>query len=112
VGRYRPINVGDGERLISNFGGGALAMYGLKRGGLSGLLLAIVGSGLIYRGATGHCDFYAAMSINTAKGKGLRASVKHGQGIKIEKSVTINRPVEELFRFWRNFENLPRIMTH
>ena len=112
VGHYRPINVGDGERLISSFGGGALAVYGLKRGGLSGLLLAIVGGGLIYRGATGHCDFYAAMSINTAKGKGLRASVKHGQGIKVEKSVTINKPVEELFRFWHNFENLPSFLSH
>src|SRR3982750_4651839 len=25
---------------------------------------------------------------------------------------TINRPAEELFRFWRNFENLPRFMKH
>jgi len=112
VSRYRPINVGDNERLISSFGGGALAMFGLTRGGLGGLLLTIAGGGLIYRGATGHCDFYAAMGINTAKGKGLRASVKHGAGIKVEKSVTINRPSEELFGFWRNFENLPRFMNH
>ncbi|HSE97611.1 MAG TPA: SRPBCC family protein [Blastocatellia bacterium] len=25
---------------------------------------------------------------------------------------TVNRPPEELYRFWRNFENLPRFMTH
>ena len=26
--------------------------------------------------------------------------------------MTINRPVSELYRFWRNLENLPRFMTH
>jgi uncharacterized membrane protein len=33
-------------------------------------------------------------------------------GIRIEKSITINRPVEELYKFWRNFENLPQFMHH
>ncbi len=27
-------------------------------------------------------------------------------------AVTINRPPEELYDYWRNFENLPRFMTH
>jgi uncharacterized membrane protein len=33
-------------------------------------------------------------------------------GIRVEKSIIINRAREELYHFWRNFENLPRIMTH
>ena len=111
-GHYRPINVGDGERLISVAGGGALSIYGLKRGGFSGLLMTIAGGALIYRGATGHSNLYKALSVSTAKRKGLRASVKHGAGIKVEKSVTINKPVEELFRFWHNFENLPSFLGH
>jgi uncharacterized membrane protein len=111
-GRYRPINVGDGERFISAAGGGALSIYGLKRGGFAGLLMAIAGGALIYRGATGHSDIYKALSVSTAKRKGLRASVKHGAGIKVEKSVTIDKPVEELFRFWSDFENLPRFLNH
>lgn len=32
--------------------------------------------------------------------------------VRIKKSITINRPAEELYRFWRNFENLPRVMNH
>jgi uncharacterized membrane protein len=111
-GRYRPINVGDGERFISAAGGGALSIYGLKRGGFAGLLMAIAGGALIYRGATGHSNIYKALSVSTAKRKGLRASVKHGAGIKVEKSVTIDKPVEELFRFWSDFENLPRFLNH
>jgi uncharacterized membrane protein len=34
------------------------------------------------------------------------------RGIHVEHSVTINRPVTELYRFWRNFENLPKFMQH
>lgn len=30
----------------------------------------------------------------------------------IEQCLTINRPPEELYQFWRNFENLPRFMEH
>ena len=32
--------------------------------------------------------------------------------VHVRKSVTVNRPAEELYRFWRDFENLPRFMTH
>jgi len=33
-------------------------------------------------------------------------------GIQVEKSVTIQKTPEELYRFWRNFENLPHFMNH
>jgi uncharacterized membrane protein len=29
----------------------------------------------------------------------------------VSRAVTINRSAEDLFKFWRNFENLPRFMT-
>ena len=34
------------------------------------------------------------------------------EGTKIEISTTIQRSPEELFTFWRNFENLPRVMKN
>ena len=39
-------------------------------------------------------------------------SVPHGQGTKVEKSVTVGRPPGDLYRFWRDFENLPHFMEH
>src|SRR5262245_5473385 len=33
-------------------------------------------------------------------------------GIRIEKSVIINRDRADLYHFWRNFRNLPQIMNH
>lgn len=34
------------------------------------------------------------------------------RALPVVKSVIINRPAEELYRFWRNLENLPNIMPH
>lgn len=110
------INVGQKERWASAIGGGALALYGLTRGTVGGVALALVGGTLIYRGASGHCNIYEAMGYDSTGEEGLRnsenVSVRGERGIKVEKSVTINRSPEELYRYWRNFENLPRIMNH
>ncbi|MDQ3745504.1 MAG: SRPBCC family protein [Acidobacteriota bacterium] len=110
------VNVGQTERWASAIGGGALALYGITRGSLGGIALALVGAALVQRGFSGHCNMYEAMGFSTADDASLRnsenVSVPAGRGIKLEKSVTINRPPEELYRFWRNFENLPRFMNH
>jgi uncharacterized membrane protein len=34
------------------------------------------------------------------------------QGIRVRKAITINRTPEEVYRFWRQLENLPRFMAH
>jgi uncharacterized membrane protein len=34
------------------------------------------------------------------------------QGICVQKSITVGRPVAEVYAFWRDFENLPRFMRH
>ncbi|MBI2187696.1 MAG: SRPBCC family protein [Acidobacteria bacterium] len=57
-----------------------------------------------------------------ANGHGTGVIADHGSdtrqqlggpaGIHVEEAVTVNRPVTDLFRFWRNFENLPSFMRH
>ncbi len=39
-------------------------------------------------------------------------SAQAGGGIHVEQSITVGRPPEEIYRFWRDFENLPRFMEH
>jgi uncharacterized membrane protein len=34
------------------------------------------------------------------------------QGVRAKASCVVNRAPEEVYRFWRNFENLPRFMRH
>jgi uncharacterized membrane protein len=108
------VNVGQTERWASALVGGGLALYGLTRRTWGGVVLALVGGTLIYRGSTGHCYMYDALGVNTA-GAGSDnplVSVPANRGIKVEKSVTINRSPAELYSFWKNFENLPRFMNH
>jgi uncharacterized membrane protein len=121
------INIGRVERWLSTVAGGALAAYALRRREVPGGAAAIAGAALLYRGATGHCDVYQALGINRSdamtaheKGTGLiadrgsdtRAKLGGLRGIHVEESVTIDRPLPELYRFWRNFENLPQFMQH
>jgi uncharacterized membrane protein len=108
----RYVNMTEAERWISALSGGFLAAYGLKKGGWGGLTLALLGGGLAYRGATGYCDVYGLLNINTANRKGRNAVIQHGESIKVEKSLTINKSPEELYSYWRNLENLPNIMNH
>src|SRR5918994_5480976 len=35
-----------------------------------------------------------------------------GRAVHVRKAITIGRPAEELYRFWRDFSNLPRFMRH
>jgi uncharacterized membrane protein len=106
----RGVNVGDGERLLSTLGGAALALYGLSRRSLGGLALAAVGGLLGYRGVSGHCDAYAALGIDRAS---RRAGAGEGNlGVKIDRTVTVSAAPERVYAFWRNFENLPQIMSH
>ena len=128
------INVGGIERWASAIGGGALITYGLLRRGGVGYGLTALGAGLLHRGATGHCGVYSALGATTvgddgptmtsgSSGKPItvgkdgllhnpNATIGHNEGIKVEKSVTINKSAFDLYDYWRNFENLPRIMSH
>lgn len=102
-------NVGQVERLASAALGGGLLYYGLKR---RGWLPMLIGGGLLFRGASGHCELYHRAGIDTTHGRSQpQTSVAHGQGIKVSAAVTIERPAEELYRFWRDLKNLPRFMS-
>jgi uncharacterized membrane protein len=107
------INVGKTERLVSGLAAAAVAAVALRRKRLRPLLFPLAAN-LISRAVTGRCPVNRAIGRNSARrGRVSRVgSVRRGEGIKVEKSVTVNRPAEEVYRFWRNFENLPRFMDH
>jgi uncharacterized membrane protein len=39
-------------------------------------------------------------------------SVPSGEGTRVDKEITIEKPVSEVYSFWCRFENLPRFMRH
>jgi len=108
-GATGPVNVGDIERYGSIVGGAALVVTGISRRSLPGLLVAGLGGLFILRGVAGHCRFYDSIGVSTAHTP-QRAGVRDQTGHKVEKTISIARPPEEVFRFWRNLENLPEFM--
>jgi len=108
------VNVGDSERAVSVAAGAIVGLLGLSRASLPGLLGAAVGGALVYRGITGTCPMYRAMDVDTTEpGQGQAEGLESlHNGVHITTAFGIRKSPEELYSFWRNFENLPRIMTH
>ncbi len=106
-------NLSDFERWASIAVGAGLAAYGLSRLKSNGWGYAGLGALMLRRGVTAHCDLYEAIGINTAgTADDTRAALRGPRGVNVLVSVTINRPIEQLYRFWRNLENLPQFMRH
>jgi uncharacterized membrane protein len=107
-------NVGQSERAVSVAAGAILALLGVRRASLPGLLIAAVGGAMIHRGVTGHCYAYDALGIDTLHGDdvGPTAEEISDAGIHVEQVFLIDRSPEDLYNYWRNFENLPAIMSH
>lgn len=101
------VNVGRVERGLSLATGLAMLAYTVvRRPRLEvGVPLGLNAGYMIYRGATGHCVAYQMLGIDRAEANGH-------EGILVERSVAVNRPKEELFQMWSDFENLPRFMQH
>jgi uncharacterized membrane protein len=109
-------NIGDIQRWFSAVAGAGLIIDGLRRRSLAGGVLAVGGVSLLYRAATGYCPALGAMGIDMFGMQDTnrlgRRKVHSGQATKVRRSIDINRPAHELYRFWRSLDNLPRIMSH
>lgn len=92
---------GETERWASLVGGGAMVLMGLSQRSLRGVLMAVAGGGLVYQGATKQSTIEQAQE-----------AIGINKTIKVEKTVTINKSADELYRFWHKFENLPTFMKH
>jgi uncharacterized membrane protein len=90
------------ERLAAMVGGAALVAYAARDRSWKAVGAAVAGVPLIYRGATGSWPVPRA-----AVGRATSLAP-----LRVETSVTIDRPAQELYDFWRRLENLPRFMRH
>lgn len=103
------MNVSDSERVASAFAGAALAVAALARGGLAKWPLVALGAALVHRGWTGHCAWYQHLQRDRHH---PATGVPGNSGIKVEAAVEIDCPPDALYRFWRDLEELPRVMRH
>jgi uncharacterized membrane protein len=98
-------NVGTTGRVLSVLGGAALAYYGWSRKQSPlGKSLTTAGTYLVLRGASGFCPVNEALHVDTAHAK--------TEGFEVTSSVTILKPRQEVYQFWRQLENLPKFMQY
>jgi uncharacterized membrane protein len=98
------------ERWSTLIGAAALIGYGLSRRSLSGLCLAAGAMPLAYRGVTG--EWPIGLHALTGRDDDTRAALGGDKGINVKESIRLENPVDEVFRFWKRLENLPRFMTN
>ncbi len=81
-------------------GGGLLIGFGLSQRSLSGMAIAAAGAGVMYYGLTKRMP-------------SLAGGVPDGRNsIRVEKVVTINKPIDEVYDAWCDATKLPRILSH
>ena len=99
-------NMNDWERTLSVIVGAAVLVRAVRRRGWGG---ATGGAALIARGLTGYCP------VNAVVGRGRlrddpRRALAGSRGFRLEDSVTIARPIEDVYAYWRDLTNLPLFM--
>lgn len=62
---------------------------------------ALIGSYLVFRGASGHCPIRDVLRMETKS-----------SASEIALSLTVNRPVSEAYQLWRNLNRLPLFMQY
>jgi uncharacterized membrane protein len=84
------------QRALAGAFGAACATYGYFRGGVKGVALCALGGALVAR-ATANEEL---------------SDVLRSHGILVEKTIVVNAPVEQVFAYWRDLQNLPQWMSH
>jgi uncharacterized membrane protein len=94
-------------RMVSLTAG--MALLGLaatrKRWILTRIPLILAGGACIYQAATGINLVNRLMGIRKAENQ-------VGHGFVVERVMTINRPIDDVYSFWHRFENFPTFMQH
>jgi uncharacterized membrane protein len=57
-------------------------------------------------------DLICARGLQEERGQRRLAGGHIEDEVSVEKSVTVKRPIEEVFAFWKGYANLPRFMRH
>ena len=56
-------------------------------------------------------DLFVGQKLSRSDGDGANGAAESRGPIQVTHSITIDRPREQLYAFWRDFENLPRFMA-
>ena len=87
-------------RALVGAAGVVLVSVGVRRGGLAGAALSAAGTALVARALT-DTDIGRLVGAGGAR-----------RAVDLEKTITIDAPVADVFAFWQHYENFPKFMSH
>jgi uncharacterized membrane protein len=85
------------SRLLAAVGGAGLALYGMRRRGVTGSVVGLAGGTLAARALTN-------LEVGDLTGYG-------GRGIGVQKTLAIQAPVERVYDVWTHPERFPTFMS-
>jgi uncharacterized membrane protein len=97
------------ERAVAVATAAAAIAYGVSRRSVKGICLAAAATPLAYRGIRG--TWPRLKDVFPTNGD-TRTALGGSRGIHVRESIRLEMPVDEVYRFWRKLENLPRFLTH
>ncbi len=106
--KHFEVDATDVEHIGALVSGGLLLATGLHKGGFLGRVFQIAGCALLFRGQKGYRRLHESFGLslpNEPSGIGR-------YNVRAEAEVIVARPARDLYRIWRNLENLPVFMTH
>jgi uncharacterized membrane protein len=115
-GAYSPQREGthDGgvAAAVSLAVGAIIALQGLsRRRTLPGLLMTGIGGALLLRGVSGRGGLPLLGARDDRSVDEIEEEIDE-RGIEVSQAFLVGRAPEELYAYWRDFQNLPRIMTY
>lgn len=84
-------------------------LLGVRRQPLAAACLGAAATAITYRALSRR---WPAAEPRTNANRYTRDALAGTRGIHLRESIRLERPVEEVFQFWRQLENLPRFMRH
>jgi uncharacterized membrane protein len=99
------VNIGKTERIIMVAAGAYLLYRALKKdhSKTKKVMEGVTAGTMLFRGISGYCPAYDLMD---------KKGMLKGSDVAITASLTVNKPVEEVYNAWRQLENLPMFMKH
>jgi len=96
------------ERWACLAGATALVAYGLSRRSAPGTWLAVAATPFAYRGLVGEWPRIR----NGHRHGDTRSALSGDRGIHVREAIRLEKPLAEVYSFWRDLSNLPRFMAH
>ncbi len=88
----------------------AIMAYGFSRRSGPGTWLAVAATPLAYRGLSGLTGSWPR-AAGRRRGD-TRTALAGDRGIHVREAIRLEKPVAEVYRFWRQLSNLPHFMSH